>query len=194
MTTTMRLTSLRAHRAMRAHRGVTTTTRAESPQAAQEETRGENVSSTPAKQPRVRAPVSRYMYPSSPLSNLLAQTSPLTLMQHQIDEMMQMMGDVFGETPMEKMLEKFESQAGPGFHRAHVLAPPEMLRIRVGARRDERPSKTSFRDATRVSEMMTDRTVSNARASWRSFVRDRDRGDRGTDEIHGELRASGAHD
>lgn len=90
------------------------------------------------------------MYPSSPLSNLLVQTSPLTLMPHAMDEMMQMMGDVFGETSMEKMLEKFESQAGPGFHRAHVLAPPEMLRIRVGARRDERLSKTSFprRDAS----------------------------------------------
>lgn len=150
LTTTMRLTSFRAHRAMRAHRGVTTTTRAESPQAAQEETRGENASSTPAKRPRARAPVSRYMYPSSPLSNLLVQTSPLTLMPHAMDEMMQMMGDVFGETSMEKMLEKFESQAGPGFHRAHVLAPPEMLRIRVGARRDERLSKTSFprRDAS----------------------------------------------
>ena len=77
------------------------------------------------------------MYPSSPLSNLLAQTSPMTMMQHQIDDMMQMMGEMFGETPMERMLEKFESSAAPGFHRAHVLAPPEMLRIRVGARRDE---------------------------------------------------------
>ena len=83
----------------------------------------------------------------------------MTMMQHQIDDMMQMMGEMFGETPMERMLEKFESSAAPGFHRAHVLAPPEMLRIRVGARRDERRSKTSFRDETRVREMMTDHTV-----------------------------------
>ena len=145
MTKTMRLTTLRAHRAMRARRGVMTTTRAESPQTAREETRGENVSSMKAPvQQRTRAPVSRYMYPSSPLSNLLAQTSPMTMMQHHIDDMMQMMGEMFGETPMERMLEKFESSAAPGFHRAHVLAPPEMLRIRVGARRDE------TRDARRL--------------------------------------------
>ena len=144
MKKTMRLTTLRAHRAMRARRGVMTTTRAESPQTAREETRGENVSSMKAPVQRARAPVSRYMYPSSPLSNLLAQTSPMTMMQHQIDDMMQMMGEMFGETPMERMLEKFESSAAPGFHRAHVLAPPEMLRIRVGARRDE------TRDARRL--------------------------------------------
>ena len=154
MTKTMRLTSLRAHRAMRARRGVMTTTRAESPQTAREETRGENVSSMKAPVQRARAPVSRYMYPSSPLSNLLAQTSPMTMMQHQIDDMMQMMGEMFGETPMERMLDKFESSAAPGFHRAHVLAPPEMLRkdvaveidpeqrvLHISAKRDHRASE-----------------------------------------------------